>query len=84
MINHDFTKAILTEEKKFLSLSDVKWVNVPKYDELSVKKFWPLLQNVAHFMIFMPDPQADQRLPDRNYFWNCLNTVHPDYVASLI
>ena len=43
MINHDFTKAILTEEKKFLSLSDVKWVNVPKYDELSVKKFWPLL-----------------------------------------
>ena len=44
MINKDFLKQVLTEEKKLLPLNQVKYVNVPRYDELSVKKFWPMLQ----------------------------------------
>ena len=59
-------------------------MNVPKYDELSVKKFWPLMFNVEDFMKYMPDPTADGRLPDREYFWNVLNTVNPAYVRDLI
>ena len=84
MVNHDFMKLILSEKKAFLKLSEVKWVNVPKYDELSVKKFWPLMQDVTDFMKFMPDPLPDGRLPERAYFWNVLNTVNSDYVAQLI
>ena len=44
MINKDFLKKVLKEEKKLLSLKEVKYVNVPFYEELSVKKFWPMLR----------------------------------------
>ena len=43
MVNKDFIKQVLTEEKRLLSLREVKYVNMPRYDELSVAKFWPIL-----------------------------------------
>ena len=84
MLNKDFIKLVLAEKKKLLSMSELKQVHVPKYDELSVKKFWPLMQQVNDFMAYMPDPTPDGRLPDRQYFWNVLNTVNSDYVARLV
>jgi hypothetical protein len=27
------------------------------------------------FMLYMPDPTPDGRLPEREYFWNVLNTL---------
>ena len=44
MLNKDFLKKVLKEEKKLLSLKEVKYVNDPHYEELSVKKFWPILR----------------------------------------
>ena len=41
MVNKDFLKQVLREDKKLLQLNKVKYVNVPHYEELSVKKFWP-------------------------------------------
>ena len=32
----------------------------------------------------MPDPTPDQRIPDREYFWNVLNTVHPEYLKKVL
>lgn len=43
MVNKDFLKLVFTEQKSLLALSAVKWVSVPHYEELSVKKFWPIL-----------------------------------------
>ena len=43
MVNKDFLKQVLTEEKRLLSLKEVNYVNMPRYDELSVAKFWPKL-----------------------------------------
>ena len=59
-------------------------MQVPRYDELSVKKFWPLMQPDAAFMRYMPDPTPDGRLPEREYFWNVLHTVQAEYVQRLI
>ena len=84
MLNKDFIKLVLVEKKKLLSLSKVKHVHVPKYEELSVKKLWPLMHNVEDFMVYMPDPSAEDKLPDRQYFWNVLNTVNSDYVSQLV
>ena len=84
MLNRDFIKQLLTEEKKLLELREVRHVQVPRYDELSVKKFWPFMQPDAAFMQYMPDPTADGRLPEREYFWNVLNTAQPAYVQRLI
>ena len=43
MINKDFLKEVLTDDKKLLEMKKVKYINVPKYDELSVTTLWPML-----------------------------------------
>ena len=84
MVNKDFLRQVFVEEKRLLELRAVKHVNVPKYDELSVKKFWPLMHKDAGFMQYMPEPTPDGRLPEREYFWNVLNTLRTKYVQQLI
>ena len=84
MINKDFIKQVLRDEKQLLDINSVKYVTVPYYDELSVKNFWPRVQTDAEFMKYMPDPTPDGRLPDRKFFWNVLNTVQTKYVKDVI
>ena len=84
MLNKDFMKQLLTEAKRLLDLRAVQHVNMPRYDELSVKRFWPLMQKDAAFMLYMPDPTPDGRVPEREYFWNVLNTLQTAYVQRLI
>ena len=38
-----------------LSLSEVKWVNVPLYDELAVKNLMPMMIQYPEFARYMPD-----------------------------
>ena len=84
MVNKDFIKMVLTEQKSMLPLREIKWVNVPHYDELSVKKFLPKFSNDEQVMKFIPEVSIESRIPARDYFWNILNTVHPDYVKNVI
>ena len=84
MINKDFLKQVLREKKKLLQLNEVKYVNVPHYDELSVKRFWPILREDETLMHYMPDFTAEDKLPDRVYFWNVANTVQNVYVQNVI
>ena len=41
MITKDFLKLVLSGNKRLLELNEVKRVNVPVYDELSVRNLWP-------------------------------------------
>lgn len=83
-INKDFLKQVLAEEKHLLPNDEVKTVSVPLYDELSVKKFYPMFQADKEVMRYLPDPTPDGRLPDRKYFFNILNTLKPDYMKKVI
>ena len=74
MINKDFLKDILAEEKFLLRQNQVKRIHVPLYDELSVKKLWPMLQSDETFMKHLPSKMAKGRVPDREYFFNLMNT----------
>ena len=38
-MNKDFLKDVFSEKKKLLELNNVKRINVPKYNELSVCSF---------------------------------------------
>ena len=80
MLNKDFLKEILTEEKNLLKLDQVKRINVPLYDELSVVKLWPMMQTDEQFMRHFPSKMAKGRVPDREYFFNVLNTFQGEYV----
>ena len=67
-----------------MELGNLRPINVPLYDELSVKKFYPMAQTDKKVMRYLPDPRPDGRLPDRTYFFNILNTVHPEYMKKVI
>ena len=55
ILYRDHLKQVLREEKVFLRMDQVNRVNVPKYDELSVKKLWPLVQGDPSFLRYFPD-----------------------------
>ena len=50
MMNKDFLKEVLTENKSLLRLDQVCIINVPLYDELSVINIWPMMKQDKKFM----------------------------------
>ena len=77
MVNRTYLKEILAGSKKLLSLDEVKWVIVPKYDELAVKSVMGQLKEDVKFQLYFPSKLPKGRIPDRTYFYNVLNTIYP-------
>ena len=84
MVNRDFLKAVLSNKKKLMPLLEVKFVQVPKFDELSVVNLQDMLKEDDDFMMYFPDKLPKGRNPGREYFFNILNTLKPEYLAHLI
>ena len=60
--------------------SMVKYIDVPHYDELSVKNLYSEFKTDEKFMRFFADKYPDGKGPSREYFFNILNTIYPDYL----
>ena len=85
MCNRDFIKAILRGDKSLLKMSEIRQVNVPKYDELSTKKLYPLqLDGHPEVMCHLPDSFPKERYPDRDYFFTVLATKRYEWLTSCI
>ena len=84
MITKDFLRQLFRGEKKLLPLRDVRSTAVPKYDELGVVSLTAQMKEDAHFQAYFPDKLPKGRNPGREYFFNVLNTLHPDYVQALV
>ena len=84
MVNKDFLKQVLADKKRLMPLKKVNWVVVPKFDELSVANLQEKMKADAEFMQYFPDKLPKGRSPAREYFFNILNSIHPQYVARLI
>ena len=84
MLNKDFLKEILVNQKRLLKLHEVKRICVPLYDELSVVKLWPMMRDDEEFMQFFLTKMPKGRVPDREYFFNIMNTVQSEYLQQLI
>ena len=67
-----------------MEMKDVKFINVPMFDELSVKNLWPDLQTSPVFMQYFPDKLPKGKLPQRDYFFNIMNSLNGEYVSTLI
>ena len=63
---------------------DVQKIAVPHYDELSVKALWPDVKKDAEFLKFFPDSYPPGRGPPRQYFFDILNTLQPDYLKRIL
>ena len=83
-MNKDFLKEVFAEDKELLELKEVRWINVPLFDELSVIKIWPMTKEDTQFMKYFPQKLPKGRVPDREYFFNILNTLYPLYVQEII
>ena len=55
MVNKDFLKQVLADEKKLLPIATCRFINVPKFDELSVKNIYPLFADDEQLMQHFPD-----------------------------
>ena len=83
-MNKDFLKEVFAEDKELLELKDVKWINVPLFDELSVINIWPMTKEDKQLMKYFPQKLPKGRVPAREYFFNILNTLYPGYVQEII
>ena len=83
MLTKDWLKQILKGEKKFMKMSELRAVNVVKYDELSVKKLYDELLELEGMKKYFPDKYPKGRVCDRDYMFNIANTLHPDVVRDL-
>ena len=84
MLNKDFLKDVFVHKKRLLKLHEVNRICVPLYDELSVVKLWPMMKKDEDFMMFFPTKMPKGRVPDREYFFNILNTFQGEYLQQLI
>ena len=75
VLNKDFLKQVLRNEKQLLKKSEVKFIEVPHYEELSVKKMYPLMAKDPEFMSFFPDKYPVGKGPPRGYFFNIMHTL---------
>ena len=83
-MNKDFLKQILEGKKQLLKKAEVRTVQVPHYDELSVRRLYPEFKKDAQMMSFFPDKYASGKGPPRDYFFNVVNTLHPDYLKQIM
>ena len=81
MVTKDFLKDVFANRKQLMKKDQVKEISVPHYDEISVKHLWPDLKNDKAFTQYFADQYPKDKGPPREYFFNILNTLYPDYLA---
>ena len=84
MWTRDHLRLVLNDEKFFLKRSVLKTIEVPPYDELSVRNLWPNVKDNPEVMKYMPDKMAKGKYVSRTYFFNVLYMLFPDYLSKMI
>ena len=84
MLTRDTIKAILAEDKKLLKLNEVRFIQAPKFDEISVKNLYDKFIKLDKMDKYFPDKYAKGRQCDREYMFNVANTLHSEVVKEVI
>ena len=84
MCTKDVLRDIFSGKKNVMWLRDVSFIQVVKYDELSVKNLYDKLIQLPCMEAFFPDKYPKGRLCDREYLFNIANTLHPAVMKELI
>lgn len=84
MVTKEFLKAVLAEEKDLLKIGEVRFVNAPVFDELSVKKLYDKMIELPGIAKYFPDSYAKGRQCCRSYMFNVWNTLYPGEVKEIL
>ena len=60
-MNKDFIKLVLAGKKKLLKMSALTRINVPVYDELSVKRLYADAMKLPNLLDYFPNEYAKGR-----------------------
>ena len=71
---------MLANKKSLMKKAEVTEIEVPFYDELSVKAMWPMFKADQAFTKYFPDKYPVGKGPPRKYFFDILNTIYPEYL----
>ena len=83
MFTREFAKEVLKGEKKLMKLREVQFVQVVKYDELSVKTLYQKLVALPYMAEYFPNKYPKGRQCDRDYMFNIANTLHEETISAL-
>ena len=84
MFTKDYAKEIFAENKQLIKKKDVLFIDVPKYDELSVKGLYAKFMSLPLMDKYFPATYPKGRQCDRDYMFNIANTLNQDVVQELI
>ena len=79
-VNKDFLRDVFADRKSLFLKSEIKYIDVPQYDELSVKNLWGGFKEDKAFMQYFPEKYPDGKGPARAFFFNVMNTLYPEYL----
>ena len=83
-VTKDFLKEVFAGRKHLIPRAQLRPIEVPKYDELSVVGLVTEIMKQKELGKFFPDQRTKADLPDRQFFFNVVNTSDPDYLAAPI
>ena len=84
LINKDYLRGLLREDKNAFKLSEIKPVNVPHYHEINVAAILDKYKSDLHFKSYLPDITAKGKQQDRTFLFTVFNTLHPDIMQEII
>lgn len=84
MFTKDFAKEIFRGEKKLIKRRDLKSIDVPKFDELSVKHLYDKFLSLPMMNQYFPSKYPKGRGCDRDYMFCVANTLYEETVFELI
>ena len=77
-------KAVLADQKQLIKKADVNYVEVPHYEELSVKNLYPQFAEDDLLRRYFPDEYPAGKGPPREYFFNILHTLYPEFLHRIL
>jgi len=83
-VTKDFLKDVLSGKKGLLKMDEVKFVNVPSFDEIGVKYLYEAVLKKEGMARYFPDKFPKNTQCDKSYFYNCWNTKYPEQVKEVI
>ena len=79
-----FIQQIIKGEKEVLDKTNVKYIEVPQWPELSLNRVLPVVIKDDTVKLYLPDYTAGDKMPPRDYFWNVMFTIKPDFTSHLL
>ena len=74
----DFLKDVLQGKRKLLKMNEVRFINVPAFNEIAVKYLYDDVVQQNEMMVYFPKKFPKKTQCDKAYFYNVWNTTFPE------